>query len=183
MKKTALFGILALLALPFAQVNCQTSLESPGTVETFPNVLKTAEWASFDYKGILNMALTGDPVSIQKFIKFHATVDGVEGINHGVTCLEMVPLVGDEAFAGACQDLNPRLLKLALDRFMLAQGKTKKEELRQSMTNWAPMTWSVFNGKGLPASANTFNQEIPEEKKKDANAADVQPPSNKKGRE
>lgn len=186
MKKVLLFSILALIASPFVQVGCQNSMESSGTVEVSPSVLKTAEWAGFDYKGTLDKALAGDPMSIQKFMKFHGTVDGVEGLSHGVTCLEMIPLIGDETFASACVNLSPKLHKLMLDRLMQAQGRTKKEELRQSLTNWAPLTWSVINGKGMPATTGGASfQEVPAEKKPGAVGSDVivPAPSNVKGRE
>ncbi|MCC6414202.1 MAG: hypothetical protein IT270_21550 [Saprospiraceae bacterium] len=150
MKKVLLFSILALIVLPFVPVSSQTPVENSGPVEVSPSVLKTAEWAGFDYKGTLDKALAGEPIAIQNFIKFHAVVDGSEGIKHGVTCLELIPIVGDQAFAIASLNVNPKLHKLLLDRLMLAQGRTKKEALRQSMTNWAPLTWSVINGKGFP---------------------------------
>ncbi len=102
MKKVLLFSILALIASPFVHVGCQNSMESTDTVEVSQSVLKTAEWSGFDYKGTLDKALGGDAIAIQDFLKFHSVVDGVEGINHGVACLEMNPIVGDETFASAC---------------------------------------------------------------------------------
>lgn len=163
MKKVLLFSILALIASPLAHVGCQNSMEASGTVEVFSAVLKTAEWSGFNYKGTLDKALTGDAAAIQNFIKFHSVVDGVDGINHGVSCLETIPIVGDEAFASACLNVNIKLHKIVLDRLVLAQGRTKKEGLRKSLTDWAPLTWSVLNGNGLPA---TEGQISPDEKQK-----------------
>lgn len=170
MRKVLLFSILALIASPLVQVDCQNSIENTGTVEVSASVLKTAEWSGFDYKGTLDKALTGNAIAIQNFIKFHSVVDGVEGISHGVSCLEMIPNVGDETFASACLNVNPKLFKIVLDRLMLAQGRTKKEALRQSLTNWAPLTWSVLNGNGLPATESKIS---PEDKQK--NVEDSQP--------
>lgn len=185
MKKVLLFSILALIASPLVQVGCQNSMEGSGTVEVSPAVLKTAEWAGFDYKGTLDKALAGDAMSIQKFLKFHGTVDGVEGISHGVSCLEMIPIVGDEVFAGACLNLSANLHKVLLDRLMQAQGRTKKEELRKSLTNWAPLTWSVINGKGMPNAGGAAIQQVPEPTKPGAPGSDaaMPAPSNVKGRE
>jgi hypothetical protein len=170
MKKVLLFSILALIASPFVHVDCQNSTKSTDTVEVSQSVLKTAEWAGFDYKGTLDKALGGDAIAIQDFLKFHSVVDGVEGINHGVSCLEMNPIVGDETFASACLNINPKLHKIVLERLVLAQGRTKKEDLRKSLTDWAPLTWSVLNGKGLPATESQLSPDA-----KQQNVDDSQP--------
>lgn len=116
-------------------------------VETFQKVLKTAEVAKFDYKTNLENAKKGDETAIHKMFDFHRVVDGVDGLNHAVTCLEIIPLAGDKACAAAAYRCSPNLRKLLIERLMLAQARTKKTFLRQSLTNWAPGTWAYLNGQ------------------------------------
>jgi len=150
MKKSMVLILLVCIAAPFTRVFSQNTTEGSPKVSVFPGVLKAAEWAGFDYNGTLNKALTGDYYAVQKLLDFHTVVDGANGINHGVTCLEIIPIIGDELFATGCSYMKPKLQKTALDRIILGQGRTQKEELRQSLTNWAPLTWSVLNGNGMP---------------------------------
>lgn len=116
-------------------------------VETFQKVLKVADLANFKYKDHLAHAKTGDVTSIYQLLDFHRMVDGVDGLNHAVTCLELIPLAGDKAFGAAVYRCSPNLRKLLLDRLMLAQVRSKKTFLRQSLTNWAPATWAYLNGQ------------------------------------
>lgn len=116
-------------------------------LEMFQNVLKTADLANFKYKDLIESAKTGDVTSIYKLLDFHRMVDGVDGLNHAVTCLELIPLTGDKAYAAAVYRCSPKLRKLLTDRLMLAQVRTKKTFLRQSLTNWAPATWAYLNGQ------------------------------------
>ncbi len=116
-------------------------------VEMFQNVLKTADLANFKYKEMVENAKTGDVTSIHKLLDFHRMVDGVDGLNHAVTCLELIPLAGDNAYGAAVYRCSPNLRKLLTDRLMLAQVRTKKTFLRQSLTNWAPATWAYLNGQ------------------------------------
>jgi len=116
-------------------------------VETFQNVLKTAGLVNLNYKDLIESAKTGDVTSIHKLLDFHRTVDGVDGLNHAVTCLELIPLAGDKAYAAAVYRCSPKLRKLLIERLMLAQVRSKKTFLRQSLTNWAPATWAYLNGQ------------------------------------
>lgn len=116
-------------------------------VETFQKVMKTAEVANFDYKTNLENAKKSDETAIHKMFEFHRMVDGVDGLNHAVTCLEIIPLAGDKASAAAAYRCSPKLRKLLVERLMLAQARTKKTFLRQSLTNWAPGTWAYLNGQ------------------------------------
>lgn len=118
------------------------------------DVLKTAEWADIKYKDLVKKASAGNKSSITTLFDFHRFVDGVEGLDHGVTCLELIPLAGDKAVAQSIYILKPKLKKVVLDRLILAQGRTQKVELREALSKWAPMTWEVVNGRPLPAAAS-----------------------------
>ena len=135
-------------------------------VETFQNVLKTADLANFNYKEMIENAKAGDVTSIYKLLDFHRMVDGVDGLNHAVTCLELIPLTGDKAFAAAVYRCSPKLRKLLTDRLMLAQVRSKKTFLRESLTHWAPATWAYLNGQTYQYEA----QQAP------AEGASTQPP-------
>lgn len=121
-------------------------------IEVFQNVLKMADLASVKYMDVLAKAKTGDVTSMHQLLDFHRVVDGVDALNHAVTCLELIPVVGDAPFAAAVYRCPPKLKKLVLERLMLAQVRTKKTFLRQSLTNWAPMTWAYLNGQPIVTS-------------------------------
>lgn len=116
-------------------------------VETFQNVIKTADLIKVQYKELVAQAKSGDVASMHKLLDFSRIVDGVDGLNHAVTCLEILPLMGDASFASAVSLCQPKLKKLILDRLILAQGRTKKTFLRQSLTNIAPLTWEQLTGE------------------------------------
>ncbi len=127
------------------------------SVTVFDGVLKLADWAGVKYNEELAKAQTGDVVAVKKLLDFHATADGVDALNHAVTCLELLPVVGDDRFASAVLGCKPKLKQLILERLILAQGRTKKEHLRKSMTDWAPYTYAYLAGKEVP-SAETAPQ-------------------------
>lgn len=113
-------------------------------VEVFGNVLKMAELAGTPYKELVTKAQSGDVDAIYQLLDFHRVVDGADALNHAVTCLELIPVTGDAVFASAAHRCSPKLRKVVLDRLMLAQVRSKKTFLRQSLTNWAPVTWSIL---------------------------------------
>ena len=115
-------------------------------IEVSESVVKVADWAGFKYREVLAAAETGDQTSIKKFLEFSGTVDGVDALKHAVTCLELIPVANDFNFSMACHTLKPALQKTLLERLMLAQSRTKKVDLRDSMTHWASSTWGVLNG-------------------------------------
>jgi hypothetical protein len=156
MKKSLVFGVLVLLALPLMPAGCQNAntTTGEGSVEVSEGVLRTAKWMKFDYNGNLEKIKRNDNKALMDFLDFHAAVDGIDGINHGVTCLELIPVVGDNSFAEVLVILKPNLRKLVFDRLVLAQGRTKKEELRKPLSEWAPATWAALNNKPIPANTN-----------------------------
>ncbi|MCK6692504.1 MAG: hypothetical protein L6Q97_10420 [Thermoanaerobaculia bacterium] len=131
------------------------------------SVLKTADWANFEYKDVLKKAIAGNEEAIQQLFKFNNAVDGVEGIEHNVTCLELIPLASDLKVANALVFTKPKLKQVVLSRMILAQGKTQKPELKKPMESWAPRTWAVLNNKPLPY-APPSEQEMAEKQKKSA---------------
>ncbi|MBK8193871.1 MAG: hypothetical protein IPK76_11940 [Lewinellaceae bacterium] len=146
--KNVFFRVIILISLPLSGAFCQnTTTDTVPDIEIFDHVLKTADWAKFKYKDVLERAKGGDYMAIRDFLNFHATVDGVDGLNHAVTCLELIPVAGDEKFAAGVAFCSENLRKVLIDRFILAQGRTKKTALRQSMTDWAPNTWEYLNGR------------------------------------
>lgn len=154
MKKELFVWVFALLVIPFLDAGCQntqtaaTSAEKDVTV--FPGVLKTADWAGFKYMDVLKKAKTGHYPAIREFLEFHGTADGVDGLDHAVTCLELIPVAGDYQFATAILLCKPKLREVLLDRLTLAQGRTKKTELQQPMAQWAPDVWAALHGQPLP---------------------------------
>ncbi|MFN0035556.1 MAG: hypothetical protein ACKVUS_10840 [Saprospiraceae bacterium] len=116
-------------------------------VEVFGAVLKTAEWAGFKYMENVNLAKGGDQKAIKALLEFSGTVDGTEAIQHTTTCLELIPFASDEKVGSTIYIVKPRLKALLLDRFQLAQGRTKKEVLRKPLQEWAPLTWKALHGE------------------------------------
>ncbi|MCC6462217.1 MAG: hypothetical protein IT260_17245 [Saprospiraceae bacterium] len=133
-------------------------------------VLKTAEWAGVKYKDEVKRASSGNIKSIEKLFDFHRYVDGVQSLDHAVTLLELIPLAQDRNVATAAHYCNPKLKKVALDRLILAQGRTQKEELRKPLQNWAPLTWAVLNGRALPQPEATAADKTAKEARRGTDA-------------
>ncbi len=129
---------------PVFNAGCQSVGVAP-EVEVSDAVLRTAETFDFKYLDVLAKAKTGDVQSIHEFIRFHKYVDEIEAINHGVTCLELIPYATDAKFSMACKMATPNLKKVLLERLAQAQAKTKKEELRKPIKEWAPLTWATLS--------------------------------------
>jgi hypothetical protein len=111
------------------------------------SVLSTAQWAGFKYREQLDLARQGDMRAVEEMLNFNGTVDGREGLDHAVTCLELIPYSSDLVFAAALNKGKPTLRKLMLERLPLAQGRTKVETLKKPLSEWAPLTWAVLNGQ------------------------------------
>ena len=149
MKKT-FFTALVLVFAATAQ-----SLWAQNDVFVSKSVLKTAEWAGVKYKDLVKRAASGNTTSIQELFDFARYVDGSEALDHAVTCLEGIPAATDEKVARTIFSLSPNLKKTNLERIQLAQGRTKKANLQKPMQTWAPLTWEVLNGRGLPSAEST----------------------------
>jgi len=148
------------------------------SVTVFDGVLKLADWAGVKYSEELAKAKTGDVVAVKKLLDFHATADGVDALNHAVTCLELLPIVGDDKFASAALGCKPKLRQLILERLILAQGRTKKEHLQKSLTDWAPFTYAYLAGKEVPSTENNPQQQNGDgDLKPDATKPKAMPPS------
>ena len=122
------------------------------------SVLSTAQWAGFKYREQLDLARQGDMRAIEEILNFNGTVDGREGLDHAVTCLELLPYASDLVFAGALNKGKPALRKLMLERLTLAQGRTKTESLRKPLAEWAPLTWAVLNGQPFEPSDTSTDE-------------------------
>lgn len=168
MKKRVFNSLIVTLLLPAFSLFGQNVFISK-------SVLKTAEWANFEYKEVLKKAIAGDVSAITQLFKFNNAVDGVEGIDHNITCLELIPLATDLKVSNALITTKPKLKKVVLDRIILAQGKTQKPELKKPMESWAPRTWAVLNNKPLPY-APPSDQEMAEKQKRAGAAASSSKP-------
>lgn len=120
-------------------------------IEVSSAVLKTAEWANFKYMENLNLAKSGDKKAIKAFLEFSGTVDGIESLEHATTCIELIPYASDMNIGAVISSLKPKLQKVLLERFVLAQGRTKKEALRKPLQEWAPLCWKALNGEKVYA--------------------------------
>ena len=149
MKKGFVFSLLVLFFLPLFHGGCQNVKPTgPGGIFVSDAVQKTAKWAGFDYDGVLARAKTGDYKAILEFLEFHGTLDGMDGINHGTTCLELVAVATDDHFASVCQILKPKLRDVVLERMMQGASRTKNPALNnKSLTETCPMTWAALTGK------------------------------------
>lgn len=117
------------------------------------DVLKTAEWAAFNYMESLDLAQTGDQKGLKDFLEFSRALDGGECIDHAVTCIELIKYCTDEKMGAVIYILKPKLKTILLDRFQLAQAQSKKEELHKPMQEWAPLTWKALHGEKVTCSS------------------------------
>lgn len=122
------------------------------------SVLSTAQWAGFKYREQLDLARQGDMRAVEEMLNFNGTVDGREGLDHAVTCLELIPYSSDLVFAAALNKGKPNLRKLMLERLSVAQGRTKVEALRKPISEWAPLTWAVLNGQPFEPSDTSSDE-------------------------
>lgn len=146
MKLKFVYALLAVACCFSSLLTAQTT-GSAAQVTVFPEVLSAAKWAGFDYEAQLNLSKTGDYKAIAKLLHFSGTLDGDDALKHAVTCLELIPVSGDVAFAAALNISKPTLRKTMLDRLQLAQGRTQNEAMKKPIKDWAPYTWDVLNGK------------------------------------
>lgn len=114
-------------------------------IEVFQSVLKIADLANFKYMDAVASAKAGDVSSMHKLLDFNRVVEGVDALNHAVTCLELIPVAGDHIVGAAVYLCSPKMREVLLSRLILAQGRTKKTYLRESLSKWAPSTWSYIN--------------------------------------
>ena len=121
-------------------------------IEVSSAVLKTAEWAGYKYMENLDKAKAGDAIALTSFFKFSGTVDGTEALQHATTCLELIPFATDEKVGTVIYSLKPNLQAVLLERFQLAQGRTKKEALLKPLQDWAPFTWKGLHGEKVICS-------------------------------
>jgi hypothetical protein len=114
------------------------------------NVVQLAKQLEFKYMDNLKKAENGDQDAFKELLQFHVMTDGVDGLNHAVTCLELINIANDENSALAIRLLKPKLKTLLLERYQLAQGRTQQEALRKPIADWAPMTWAALNNLPIP---------------------------------
>lgn len=138
---------LAILCFFMAPALLRAQQGAKADIEISSAVLKTAEWAGFPYMETIDKAQSGDIDAIRKFFEFSGTVDGVEALQHAVTCLELSALLADDRVGWAITRLKPRLKTVLLERFQIAQSRTKKEALHKPMQQWAPGIWKALNGE------------------------------------
>jgi hypothetical protein len=55
--------------------------------------------------------------------------------------------VADDVAGSIISSMKPKLKSILLERFTLAQGRTKKEALQKPLKDWAPLTWKALNGE------------------------------------
>lgn|GEM_PF-2441177 len=110
-------------------------------------VLKTAEWGGFKYMENLDKAQAGNQTAIKSLLEFSGTVEGAEALEHATTCLDLIPLATDEIMGSTISSVKPKLKTALLERFVLAQGRTKNVELQKPLAESAPLTWKALNGE------------------------------------
>lgn len=140
-------------------------------VEVFQSVVKMADMIKFDYNGEVAKAETGDIGAMYKLLDFHRIVEGVDALNHAVTCLELIPMMGDASFGAAVYPCHPNMKKILLERLMLAQVRTKKIFMRDSLTHWAPLTWAYLNGQNPEMPAPDATEQKPVSTQLDSGSA------------
>lgn len=141
MRKILIFSCALALALAFAQ--CGLNVEPEVTVSEA--VVQSAKELKFDYVEVLEKARKGDQEAVTKFFDFHRLADGVDGLQHGITCLELIPFAGDANVAEACSKFKPGLKKLIFERLVYGQANTKKEDLKKPLEQNFPSVYKAFN--------------------------------------
>ncbi len=149
---TLILILAALINVPqvFAQgKNEKTEAKSAKSMDVtiFDDVLATAEFMKFDYKGTVARSKNGDMSAIVELFNFSRVVDGKEGRNHAVTCLELIPFSDGKAAEAFREIRKDNLKKLVKERLIEAQSNTTKPELKKNMAEWAPHTWAALHNR------------------------------------
>jgi hypothetical protein len=157
MIKRSLFLLLSLgFFAQIAEVGCQ----NPNKVEVSNSVVDQAAVFNIDYGKALDEAKTGRIEPVMKFINIHKYVDGVSGLEHGLACIELIPLIGDGNFAQACSMVKPGMRKLLVERLPLSQARSKNTALHAPLKDWAPLTWATINEQPIPAQKDSNGNDI-----------------------
>lgn len=135
------------------QAGCQTKVDSAsaakvnslGEISISDDALATAKWAKFDYIKTLDRAKTGDSLAVHELLEFHALVDHADAVGHSITCLELIPYVGDQKFAANLYNMPLNMRNLIRDRLMVAASKTKNESLK-NLAKSCPITLKAMEG-------------------------------------
>jgi len=181
MKNSMIYCLAVCLMLPFAGVRCQS--DSPNTVigqiTVAPSLVKFADQMGFKYNEVLEKAKKGNIDAIKAMMEFHGTADGLDGLNHAQTCLELIPVATDLRFSQACQNLKPKLKELLIERFNLAQGRTQIAELKKPWKEWAPQTWGAINNQVVPCPECEASKKMAQEHSKnpDGSVSGMNPPA------
>jgi hypothetical protein len=167
----SLLFLLAIL-LPLAEVGCQ----NPNQIKVSKSVVKQAADFNINYGEVLDKAKTGDAEALIKFLNIHKYVDGVSGLEHAQTCIELIPIAGDGNFAQAASLVKPGLRALLKERLPLAQGRTEQEALRKPMQEWAPLTWATINDLPITRESATGPDDQPLQKPQEQGPPVPEPP-------
>ncbi|MCS6928334.1 MAG: hypothetical protein NZM43_02450 [Saprospiraceae bacterium] len=124
-------------------------------------VLAIAQQAQVDYRALVKKASAKDSEALNNLFEFTRLLDGSISIDHAQTCLELIPVVGDEVFAKALESRSSGLKKHLLNQMSAAQKQTRKEALKKPIQGWAPYTWEALNDREVhiakPQSAPATN--------------------------
>ncbi len=110
-------------------------------------VVSVAQQAKVDYKGLVRKASAKDTKALADLFEFTRIVEGAALTDHVRTCLELIPLVGDEAYAKTLESRSAGLKAYLLKHMEAAQQKAQKEALKKPIGEWAPYTWEALNGR------------------------------------
>jgi hypothetical protein len=173
MKNSMLCCIMVCFMFPMVNGSCQNDAKSVrnNEVTVAPTLVKFATQMGFKYEPTLEKAKKGDLNAIKDMMEFHGTTDGTDALNHAQTCLELIPVATDDRIGLACQNLKPKLKTLLLERFTLAQGRTKNTELQKPLKDWAPGTWAVLNNLPFECASCEAAKKMAEEYTKNADGS------------
>ena len=138
-----LLSIAGLLLL----VSLATTATAQKKVYLSKSVIATAQKINFDYKDAVKKAQNKDQKATVRLLEFGRILDGQELREHAITCLELIPNVGDWDMALAIQTTRPTFKKALMQWLTKAQKSTQKESLKKPIKKWAPYTWLALNEK------------------------------------
>lgn len=181
MKNSMIFCLALCLMFPFSRVRCQSDTHSTviGQITVAPSLVKFAGQMGFKYNEVLEKAKKGDIDAIKAMMEFHGTADGVDGLNHAQTCLELIPVASDLRVSQACRNLKPKLKELLIERFNLAQSRTQIADLKKPLKDWAPQTWGALNNQLVACPECEASKQMAKEysKNPDGTVSNINPPT------
>jgi hypothetical protein len=132
-------GVLSVAAI----AGCDRSAPA-ATIVVAGETLDTARDAGFDYLGVLGRAENGDRASLAELLRFSDHTDAAASLGHGVVLVELLDVVGDQAFAETATREDRRVRDLVARTLEAGIVHATSARLQRPLAVQAPETAALL---------------------------------------